>query len=434
MDRKHTRRTFMKFAGATAGTAISLGVAGSAAAGKYSWEEVSSPTSSVIYDAVTTQEGPYAVGASGDVFARRVDGWEKVLDKGPTVKSNPLRSCDVTSDGRNLWFCGGSGVVGQYDVLEEEVTDYSAPKDKTSTWEAVAASGTAGDDFVGLANGSGEFLPGRKNDLGGMDWGDVIKPGGGSSIKGIDFLDEKVGYVCDTTSKIYETTDGGANWETIGLSGSGSVALYGITAITQDRLYATGGDGSIFRYNGAVWTKTDAGGTILYDIEFKDSDGLAAGGSGNLFEYRERQGWTQEDTPTSATLRGVALDVTGSYPDVAVGSSGTIIERGSYTATDPKDNKLLVDGSRGSNEAVKYRATIDGAVEGAAGVDGDDSIKSDVRDGSTVTGRIFGGTDQYAFSGSVTEFAVTSGSPDEIYAVVNGDLIEVTDETGSSSS
>lgn len=423
----------MQLTGATVGTAVSLGAAGSAAAGKYSWEEVPAPTSSVIYDAVGTQEGPYAVGSSGDVFARRVDGWEKVLDKGPTVKSNPLRSCDVTSDGRHLWFCGGSGVVGQYDVLEEEVTDYSAPKDKTSTWEAVAAADVAGNDFVGLANGSGEFLPGRKNDAGGMDWGDVIKPGGGSSIKGIDFMNDQVGYVCDTTSKVYETTDGGKSWETIGLGGSGSVALYGITAVSRDRIYATGGDGSIFRYNGAVWTKTDAGGTILYDIEFKSGEGLASGGSGNLFEYRDRQGWSEEDIPTSNTLRGVALDVTGKYPDVAVGSSGTIVERGFYTAAEPRDNELIIDGSKNTDERVKYRVTVDGAIEAVQNTKEDtDTVNSDVMDGSTVTGRVRGGLDRYLFSGSVTEVAVTEGSTDEIYAVVNGDLVDVTDATGSS--
>ena len=427
----------MKLTGATVGTAASLGAVGSAAAGKYSWEEVSSPASSVIYDAVQTREGPYAVGASGDVFARRVDGWERVLDKGPTVKSNPLRSCDVTSDGRNLWFCGGSGVVGQYDVGAEEVTDYSAPKGKTSTWEAVAAAGQAGNDFVGLANGSGEFLPGRKNDQGGMNWGKVIKPGGGSSIKGIDFIDKKVGYVCDTTSKIYETTDGGKNWKTIGLSGSGSVALYGITAVSRDRIYATGGDGSIFRYNGAVWTKTDAGGTILYDIEFEDGEGLAAGGSGNLFEYRSRQGWSKEDVPVSATLQGVALDVTGKYPDIAVGSSGTIIERGFYTSRTPKDNELIIDGSRDSNERVEYRITVDGAIAKERSTEPDqENVSNEVQNGQvsgTATGATFGNVDVFKFSGSITEVAVTSGDPNEIYAVVNGDLIEVTNDTGSGS-
>jgi hypothetical protein len=30
-----------------------------------------------------------------------------------------------------------------------------------------------------------------------MDWGAVVKPGGGSSIKAMDFLDKQVGYVCE---------------------------------------------------------------------------------------------------------------------------------------------------------------------------------------------------------------------------------------------
>ncbi|PSP71987.1 hypothetical protein BRC86_13705 [Halobacteriales archaeon QS_3_64_16] len=408
---------------------MALGAVGSAAADKYSWEEVPSPTGSTIYGAVQTQEGPYAVGSSGDVFARRVDGWEMVLDDGPTTQSNPLRACDVTSDGRNLWFAGGSGVVGQYDVFDEQLTDYSAPKGKTSTWEAVAAAGSAGSEFVGLANGSGEFLPGTKNDQGGMNWGTVVKPGGGSSIKGMDFLDKQVGYVCDTNAKVYETTDGGKSWTTIGIDG-GSVGLYGIAAVSRDRIYVTGGDGSIFRYNGAVWTKTDAGGTALLDIEFEAGEGLASGGSGNLYEYRDREGWSKEDTPMSATLRGVALDPTSTFPDVAVGSSGTIIERGLYTASEPKDNELIVDGSKGSDERVKYRVSVDGATEGVPNTTEDtDEVDSDVLDGSVVTGRVRGGLDRYRFSGSITDFTVTSGSPAEIYVVVNGDVIDVTDGT-----
>lgn len=427
-----TRRRFMQLAGAAVGATVSVGATGSAAVGKYDWEEVPSPTRSTIYDVVQTQEGPYAVGSNGDVLARRVDGWETVLDEGPTRRDNPLRSCDVTSDGRHLWFCGGSGVVGQYDVLEEDLTDHSAPNGETSTWETVTVIDRAGNDFVGLANGFGEFLSGRKNDRGGMDWGPLVKPGGDSSIEAADFLDDRVGYVCATNSAVYETTDGGSTWTTIGIDG-GSVALYGIAAVSRDRIYVTAGDGSIFRYNGAVWTKTDAGGTILYDIEFKSGEGLASGGSGNLFEYRDRQSWSEEDTPTSNALRGVALDVTGKYPDVAVGSSGTIVERGFYTAAEPRDNELIIDGSKNTDERVKYRVTVDGVIETVQNTKEDtDTVNSDVMDGSTVTGRVRDGLDRYLFSGSVTEVAVTEGSTDEIYAVVNGDLVDVTDATGSS--
>ncbi|WP_227378336.1 WD40/YVTN/BNR-like repeat-containing protein [Haladaptatus halobius] len=409
-----------------------VGVPRTVSAGKYSWDEVNSPSSSVLYDATMTQEGPYAVGASGDVLARRIDGWKKVLDKGPTVKSNPLRSCDVTSDGRHVWFAGGSGVIGQYDVVEEKVTDYSAPKGKTSTWEAIAAVGQADNERVSLVNGSGEFLTGTKTSEGGMEWSNVIKPGGGSSAKGIDFLDKKIGYICDTTSKVYETTDGGNSWSTIGLSGSGSVALYGITAVSQDRIYVTGGDGSIFRYNGAVWTKTDAGGTILYDIEWNNGKGLAGGGSGNLFDYRKHQGWNSESTPTSATFRGVALDTTGKFPSVAVGSSGTILERGFYTATKPKDNELLIDGSRGSGERIEYLVEVDGAIEKSPRCEDDERVTVDIHEGSTARGYVKGFIDDFRFSGSINKVAVTSGNPNEIYAIVNGDLISIKDESGTS--
>lgn len=438
MPRDSTRRDVLKLVGAALGTtATAAAAAGPATAGKYSWEAVNSPANSVIHDAVMTREGPYAVGASGNVFARRADGWETVIDKGPTVKNNPLRSCDVTSDGRNVWFAGGSGVIGQYDVTEEEITDYSAPKGKTSTWEAVTAVGPAGDERVALVNGSGEYFTGTKTSAGGMNWGTAIKPGGGSSAKGIDFLDKQIGYICDTTSKIYETTDGGKSWKTIGLGGSGSVALYGIAAVSRDRIYAAGGDGSIFRYNGDIWTKTDAGGAILHDISWRGGEngkGLAGGGGGSLFDYRDRQGWNREETSMSNTIRGVAIDVTGNYPSVAVGSSGTILERGFYTATEPKDNELLIDGSRGSKQRTEYVVEVDGAIEKGPRSDDHERVTVDMLDGSTAKGHVTAHIDDFRFSGSVEKVAVTSGSPGEIYAVVNGDPIEVKDETGSGSS
>ncbi|WP_245799927.1 hypothetical protein [Haladaptatus litoreus] len=50
---------------------------------------------------------------------------------------------DVTDDGNRIWFVGGSGVIGEYDVETETLTNYSAPKGKTSTWEDLQSLETA---------------------------------------------------------------------------------------------------------------------------------------------------------------------------------------------------------------------------------------------------------------------------------------------------
>jgi hypothetical protein len=57
-----TRRTFMKLTGAGF-AAAGLGLSGTAAAArKNGWSTVESGTGKTLYDAVSTLEGPYAVG------------------------------------------------------------------------------------------------------------------------------------------------------------------------------------------------------------------------------------------------------------------------------------------------------------------------------------------------------------------------------------
>ncbi|MWG34412.1 twin-arginine translocation signal domain-containing protein [Halomarina oriensis] len=379
------------------------------------WTEAASPTGQTLNGVVQTVEGPYAVGNGGEVLARRADGWEFVLESGPTTASNPLTGAAVSDDGRNVWFCGGSGVVGQYDVVDEQVTDYSAPGGKTSTWEDLAVTGAAGSETVHLVNGSGEYLKGTKTSAGGMNWGTAFKPGGGSSMKAVTFVDSTTGYAVDTNAKVYETTNGGDSFTVVGIDG-GSVGLYGVDATATDDVVAAGGDGSLFRYNGAVWTKLYAGGNQLGDVSLDGPDGLTCGAGGTVWEL-SLDGWEPVETPVTATLAGVSLGTTGTYPDVAVGSSGTILERGDYTAT-PSDI-LTISSTDGSD--VSYRVEVDGVVQKADRADGDDSVS-----GSTVEGSVGGVNleDSYRFSGTITDFVVTSGDAAAL-------AIEVNDESQS---
>ena len=80
MSEKQSRRRFMQLTGAAVSTTVALGAMGSAAADKYSWEEVPSPTGSTIYGAVQTQEGPYAVGSNGVGTFSRLD---RAVDRTP---------------------------------------------------------------------------------------------------------------------------------------------------------------------------------------------------------------------------------------------------------------------------------------------------------------------------------------------------------------
>jgi|AntDeeMetageno50_2_1112565.scaffolds.fasta_scaffold00763_1 hypothetical protein len=286
------------------------------------WNAVESPTDESLTGVVATHDGAYAVGENGVVLARGADSWESVLEDGPSANGETLRGVDATDDGQAVWFAGDGGALGHYDIEEGRLTDHSAPKDQTSTWTAVAVVGPAGEERVHLANGSGEVLRGTY-DGGDVDWGEIHKPDSGSSITDLAFDD--VGYVCDSSQGVYATTDDGEHYETIGIEDANTD--FGSLAATDAELVVAGGDGTVFRYDGSVWTTLRAGETALRAIDLTNEAGLAAGDAGGVFE-RADGGWTTIETPTDADLLGVVVGTEkDDRPAVAVGTDGTIVER-----------------------------------------------------------------------------------------------------------
>ncbi|EMA44476.1 hypothetical protein [Halococcus saccharolyticus] len=287
------------------------------------WTTVETPTDEPLTGVVATHDGVFVVGENGVVLARGADGWEIVLEHGPSADDQSLRDVDATDDGRAIWFAGDGGALGRYDVEESHLTDHSAPEDQTSTWTAIAIVDSTGEEHVHLANGSGEVLRGTYDD-GDVDWGEIHKPGSGSSITDLAF-DTDVGYACDSSQGVYATTDGGASYETIGIEDANTD--FAALAATDAELVVAGGDGTVFRYDGSVWTTLRAGETALRAIDLTDETGLAAGDAGDVFEHADG-GWEAVETPTDADLRGILVGAARrGRPDVAVGADGTIVER-----------------------------------------------------------------------------------------------------------
>lgn len=285
------------------------------------WADVDTPTDETLRDVVASGTTAYAVGDGGVVLARRPEGWALVLERGPTASSNPLRGVDVTDDGSTAWFAGDSGVLARYDEDDGRHTDHSAPNGETSTWEDVAVSGASGAERLYLVNGSGEILRGEF-DGETVDWDESTKPGSGSSMTAIEF-DGAVGYACDSNARVYETTDGGEAYDPIGIE-DGNTAFADITATGSDVAVA-GEDGSVFRYDGATWTRLHVGEGTLSAIDRVDERGLVASETGVVYELTDGD-WELTETPIDDALFGVALGG-GRLPDVAVGTDGRIIER-----------------------------------------------------------------------------------------------------------
>jgi hypothetical protein len=331
-----TRRRFLALAGVSttgiAGSGISQAedtnvTQRSARNPRSRWKQAKVPTSNTLTGVTQTVAGPYAVGGSGDMITRsRKRKWELVLDAGPTGEGNKLTAVDVTSDGKRIWFVGGSGVIGEYDTVRNRLTDHSAPLGKTSTWSGVAVEGNSGEnEHVYFVNSSGEELSGVRQPDGSIAYEPVTKPGGGSTIPGIDFHGLTTGRCCDTSGGVYET-DGGNTYKRIGIDGAEST-FYDIASVDTDTANVVGAGGLIYRYDGIRWTPIITGEKAIRAIDRDGRAGLAAGSGGYIYNREIFGQWTQVSTPTSNTLKGVALDPTGVYPDVAVGNSGTVIER-----------------------------------------------------------------------------------------------------------
>ncbi|MFC5972342.1 WD40/YVTN/BNR-like repeat-containing protein [Halomarina salina] len=348
-----SRRGFLKVTGATAAAVVGVPTV-AAQDSSNGWTEAESPTTKTLNDAVDTVEGPVAVGGGGDVVIRRQDGWERIVNYGPQARSRPLTGCDVTDDGKAVWFVGGSGVIGEYRVDTQTLTNYSAPKGKTSTWEDCAVVGTAGtDERLYFVNGSGELLVGVRQESGAVKYDDVVKPGGGSTIPGIDFHARQKGRVASTSQLVAETTDGGTNWEQIGIDFAGN-AFYDIASVGAKDVNVAAGGGIVYRYDGFRWTPhvVDDDRQAIRALDRGTDYGYAAGNGGKVYERLSAGQWKLYETPVSTKFQGVAH---GDTYDVAVGNGGTIVERDS--STDTSTDSL-------SSESLGVREYVEGAVTG----------------------------------------------------------------------
>ncbi|WP_198667835.1 hypothetical protein [Saliphagus sp. LR7] len=284
------------------------------------WEVADSPTDRALHAVAHAADAPYACGEGGIVL-RRGEGWETVIERGPGVAANTLRTVAATDDGDRIWFAGDSGALGVYDVAEPSLGDYSAPEEKTSTWESIAVTGEAGEERLRIANGSGEVLEAACEN-GCPTWGEVVEPGGGSTLPALD-ADEGAFYAADTSGGVYRS-DG--EWDRIGIDNA-EVNFFDVHAGDDGRLLVAGADGIAYEYDPVCrnWTPQYAGEGDLRAIDASDGRVVAAATGGRCYERTSGIEWRAIETGTEESLADVALAPDG--PDIAVGAGGTILER-----------------------------------------------------------------------------------------------------------
>lgn len=321
---RHTRRRFLRTGGATL-----LGAAGlsTAAVGETvsGWTKADSPATKTLHGVTIAQNGPWAVGGDGAILHRRQSGdWVMVREEGLGNGTN-LRTIDVTDGGRRIWFAGASGVIGEYDVVTDTMYEHVSPQDITDTWEGIAVQGRAGrNEHIYLVNGSGAQLTGVRQGDGDVHWRNLKKPGSGSSLKSIDFYDKRKGHTCDTNQSVFHTNCAGRNWKKIGI-GNTDENFYEVASVDEDDVNVVGGSGQLFWYDGTTWHEFDVADHTLRGLDRDAAFGLATDTAGFAYEREGVGTWVQQDTPTDKALYGVTRGTT--YPDVAAGESGVIVER-----------------------------------------------------------------------------------------------------------
>jgi hypothetical protein len=298
------------------------------------WVEVDSPADVALRDAVASGDGAYMAGDGGVVLACGEE-WEVLLDDGPAGDSNTLWGidCTVSTGGEGddegndvLWVAGDSGVVGRYDPAAGGIADFSAPKGQTSSWTGLAVTGSAGEETVHLVNGSGAVIRGDYDGAeGAIEWGELDKPGSGSSITAVAFRDREVGYLCDSSGGVYRADDGGASYEAIGPDDAGA-AFRDLALIGSEGLLIAGGDGSLFQYDGSAWARRSVSEVPLRAIDTTESDstdieGVVGDGAGTIYEYDGNE-WTPTETAIGSIPAVVVEDRA-----FAIGDGGEILER-----------------------------------------------------------------------------------------------------------
>jgi hypothetical protein len=313
--RDTTRRGFLRSSAAAA----ALATVPTIGAADHVWLDVETPVGVTLYDVETTVDDEYAVGGSGYVIERTDDGWEIAASGGPTGNGNDLYGSDVTDDGERLWFVGSSGAIGEYDVRTRDLYDHSAPDDVTNNFNDVAVTGEAGDANVYVAGDSGKIYYSFENGAAGT-W-DSVTPGSGSNVNAVDFHGPRSGHAVDGNKTVF-VTDDGSTWEKVGIADA-NYNFYGVDSDAADDVTVVGGGGTVYRWDGSQWVRADTGDASLRDVELAGDAGLAGGGGGAVYR-RDAEGWTRETTPTGSNLKAV-VDADGL--EVAVGASGTVIER-----------------------------------------------------------------------------------------------------------
>jgi photosystem II stability/assembly factor-like uncharacterized protein len=207
------------------------------------------------FNSVTSPDGIYAIAVGDDGLMYRTsnggNSWAGYIVSGVDFK-------DVTSFGDNVWFTGANGSV--YKTLKNNSPVTSSPVS------------------------------------------------GASSLNGIFFLDNTLGFACGADGKIFKSTDGGDNWAPSSTGIPGSLNLTSISFKDANNGVVVGDGGAIYTTanGGTSWTSASSPVTKnLLDVKYFTDGYIAVGEYGTLVVKPTSLAFDVIDTRIQTDIRGV---------------------------------------------------------------------------------------------------------------------------------
>lgn len=157
-----------------------------------------------------------------------------------------------------------------------------------------------------------------------------MTPGSGAAITALAYSADGVGYAVDTGGHVFQAAVDG--WTAVGIEAA-QASLRDVTVGPEGRVYVASGSGTLYRRDPqrAEWVAIEVPGSALRAVDVFEGH-VAVLATGNTAYRRPVEGrdrWRSESLPAGNEVVDLAL----AHPDVAVGKSGTVVER--PRASDP---------------------------------------------------------------------------------------------------
>ncbi|HEY3251682.1 MAG TPA: YCF48-related protein [Ignavibacteria bacterium] len=249
--------------------------------GGANWTSVNTGlSSSSFYELDYISNTLYVTGNSFYIYKSTNDGttWDSISHTGSQVYTSTYYAFDL-----NATTMAAVGAFGLTNTSTNSGANWIAhnPLIYSSTLNDIWCDNMNGKV---IAVGSVAPTPIMYSSNGGITWSTDPGLPIPVALNGIKMINSNTGYVCGSTNRVFKTTNGGTNWDSVSTAIGTSTTLYCPDFIDANTGWVSGSSGRIFKTTngGSNWTLLTTGSTsTLYRIDMVDANtGWFVGSSG----------------------------------------------------------------------------------------------------------------------------------------------------------